>query len=71
MSAARNENGADLMPLDFNHMITRLIQADPKKLSQALATDVIKAQEKAKANIEQAKREIADGARPRKGRFRL
>jgi len=71
MSATRKKKGVDLTTLNFNQIIARFMQADPKELADALAADVLHSHEKAKANIEKARREIANGARTGKGRFRL
>ena len=71
MSATSKKKGADLMSLDFNQIVARFLRAGPKELADALAADFVQSHEKAKANIEKARREIEDGARPRKGRFRI
>jgi predicted lipid-binding transport protein (Tim44 family) len=71
MSATSKRKGADLMSLDFNQIIARFIHADPKEVAEALASDVMQSHERARADIEKAKREIENGARPKKGRFRL
>ena len=60
-----------LMSLDFFQMIASLFQAGPKKLADGVAGDVMQAREKAQAHIEQARTEIANGARPPERHFRL
>lgn len=42
-----------------------------EELAEAIAADMVEGQERAKKRIEEARGEIKDGARPRKGRFRL
>ena len=71
MRATSKKKGAGLMSLDFKQIAARFIPADPKAVADALAADFMQSHEKAKANIEKARREIDDGARPRKGRFRI
>ena len=71
MSVTSKKKGADLMSLNFNQIVARFIRADSKELADALAADFVQSLEKAKENIEKSRREIEDGARPRKGRFRI
>ncbi len=42
-----------------------------KKLAETIAADVVEGRERAEKHIAEARQEIEDGARPRKGRFRL
>jgi hypothetical protein len=69
--SATKEKSVDLMSLDFNQVVARFMHADPKELAEALAADFARSHAEAKANIEKARREIENGARSRKGRFRL
>jgi hypothetical protein len=62
---------SQLMKTEFDESIARLIQTDPTALAQAMAAEAIKQREIANKQITESRREIEDGARPRKGRFRL
>jgi hypothetical protein len=42
-----------------------------EKLARAVASDVLEARERAEKRIKRARKEIEDGALPKKGRFRL
>ena len=70
MSASKAKT-IDLISLDFPDVIARFMQADPKELAKALAADFERAHEEAKINIEKSRRELANGGRSGKGRFRL
>jgi hypothetical protein len=51
--------------------LARLIRTKPEELAEEIASDVLEGRERAKRRIADARREIEDGARPRKGRFRI
>ena len=57
--------------IPFGEAVERFLQTKPDELAEALAQDVLKGRERAKKRIANARREIEDGARPKKGRFRL
>ena len=56
---------------ELDETLARLLQTDPEELAAAVAAEVAKQREDAYRRISDARREIEDGARPRKGRFRL
>jgi hypothetical protein len=58
-------------PMPLDEALARFIQADPKELAEKLAEDVIKRRKSVERQIDDVGREIEDGGRPRKGRFRL
>lgn len=56
---------------DLDETLARLLRTDPEELAATMAAEVAKQREDANRRISDARREIEDGARPRKGRFRL
>jgi len=60
-----------LSDLAFDEALARYIQTKPEELAEEVASDVLKGRARAKKRIADARKEIEDGARPRKGRFRL
>ena len=61
----------DLPGMDFNEALERLIHTDPNELRESLVADMLKKDAEIQERIKAARQEIEDGARPRKGRFRL
>jgi hypothetical protein len=63
------------MPRDFDEKfketLARFIRVDPKEVINAVTSDLLKQREDARRRIEAVRRELEDGARPRRGRFRL
>jgi hypothetical protein len=57
--------------IPFSEALAKFINTDPRELAEAVAADVINARERAQRRVEEARKEIADGSRPGKGRFRL
>jgi hypothetical protein len=57
--------------MPFGEAVERFLRTKPDELAESLAADVLQTRERAKKRIQDARKEIADGARPRKGRFRL
>lgn len=57
--------------MEFEEALKRFTQTGPSELIESLAGDVLESQERIKERIEGARQEIEDGARPKKGRFRL
>jgi hypothetical protein len=55
----------------FGEALARFIRTDPKQAAEAIAGEVLQERDEAKRRIEEARKELNDGARPRKGRFRL
>jgi hypothetical protein len=49
----------------------RFIHTDARELADRLAANVLKGRKRAEKRIKEARQEIEDGARPRKGRFGL
>jgi hypothetical protein len=60
-----------LSDMPFDEALARFIQTNPDELAEEVASDVLKGRQRAKKRIADARREIEDGARPKKGRFRL
>lgn len=69
MSKRRKPSGRAKTP--FFSALTRFVHAKPQHLAETIASDVIQMRELAQRRIEDARKEIEDGARPRRGRFRL
>lgn len=67
----RKNKPAALIETEFDEAVARLIQTNPTELAEAMTAEVVKQREMANKRITEARREIEDGARPRKGRFRL
>jgi hypothetical protein len=57
--------------MKFNEAWARFIQTDPREVVEAIAGQILKQRKDAEQRIEQVRKELEDGARPRKGRFRL
>jgi hypothetical protein len=57
--------------MGFDEALKRFVQTNPSELIESLAGGVLESQERIKKRIEGARQEIEDGARPKKGRFRL
>lgn len=70
MTDRKNKPPASL-DMSFGEALERFAQTKPGELAETLAADVLQGRERAKKQIERARQEIEDGARPRKGRFRL
>jgi hypothetical protein len=60
-----------LSDMSFDEALERFIGTKPEELAEEVASDVLKGRKRAKKQIADARKEIEDGARPRKGRFRL
>lgn len=56
---------------NFGEALARLIQAHPMELPKAVGAEIVHAHDRARQKIAAARKEIDDGARPKKGRFRL
>lgn len=67
----RKKPPRELEDIPFGEAVERFLQTKPGELAETLAADVLQARERATKRIQDARREIEDGARPRKGRFRL
>jgi len=57
----------DLAEVEFGEALERLIQTDPDEL----ATEIQKGKRAAERQEKRVKKEIKDGARPKRGKFRL
>lgn len=57
--------------MPFGEALKRLIRTDPKELAEATAAEVLLIRERANKHLQAVRKELEDGARPRKGRFRL
>lgn len=57
--------------LGFGEALARFIGTDPKELQAPTPGDILREREKIRKRIESTEREIEDGARPKRGRFRL
>jgi hypothetical protein len=56
---------------DLSQALAQLLRTDPHKVVEAITGSLIKQREDAKRRIEEVRKELEDGARPRTGRFRL
>src|ERR1051325_892106 len=59
------------LDMTFGEALARFIGTDPRELVEAVTGDILKKRQDAEQRIKQARKELEDGARPRKGRFRL
>ena len=59
------------LDMTFGEALARFIGTDPRELVEAVTGDILKKRQDAEQRIKQARRELEDGARPRKGKFRL
>jgi hypothetical protein len=57
--------------MEFDDALKRYIENDPGEIAGAIAGGILRQREDANRHIERVKKELQDGARPRKGRFRL
>ena len=55
----------------FCEALARFIKTDPKELAEATAAEVFEARERARKHRAEVKEELENGARPKRGRFRL
>jgi hypothetical protein len=67
----RKRSQKPLTDMSVGQALARLMQTKPKELAESIASDVVKGRDRAKKRIQDARKEIEDGARPKKGRFRL
>lgn len=56
---------------EFDEVVARLLQTNPRELAASVAAEASRRQEEVRQRVVAARKEIEDGARPRKGRFRL
>ena len=68
---AQKRKRQDPVESPFDEAVARFLQTDPNELAKSLAADAIKMREQVQRRIEAARKEIEDGARPKRGRFRL
>ena len=66
----RKKKPAEL-DMTLGEALARFIGTNPKEVVAAVAGTILKQREDAEQRIKQVRRELEDGARPRKGRFRL
>lgn len=59
------------LDMPFGEALARFMQTDPKGVIEAVAGGILKQRADAERRIAQVRKELEDGARPRKGRFRL
>lgn len=57
--------------LSFGDALGRFIQTKPEELQESLSADMVQKEAEIRKRIKATRQEIEDGARPRKGRFRL
>lgn len=55
----------------FSDAMARFTRTNPRELAEAIAANVVEIEERTRMRIKEARKEIEDGARPRRGRFRL
>jgi len=59
------------LDMSFAQALARFAKTNPKKLAEATAAEVLQIREKADKHLQAVRKELEDGARPRKRRFRL
>jgi hypothetical protein len=59
------------LDMAFGEALARFVRTDPKELAEATAAEVLQQREDAKKHQQAVRKELEDGARPRRGRFRL
>jgi hypothetical protein len=57
--------------MTFEQVASRYLKGDPKKLAEVIAADILALRDSVDKRLENARREIENGARPKQGRFRL
>jgi hypothetical protein len=67
----RKRQRGDVIESEFDEALARLLQTDPAELAASVAADTIKMREQVQRRVAAARKEIEDGARPKRGRFRL
>lgn len=55
----------------FDEALARLLQTKPEELPESLRADMLQKQVEVRERIKARLREIDDGGRPKRGRFRL
>ena len=70
MTAQKKKQAAKIES-EFDDVVARLIQTNPTELAEAMAAEVLQQRERVNKRFAEARKEIEDGARPRKGRFTL
>ena len=68
---AQKQKRQDPVASPFDEVVARFLQTNPNELAEALAADAIKMREQVRRRVDAARKEIEDGARPKRGRFRL
>jgi uncharacterized protein YqfA (UPF0365 family) len=71
MTRKKREPSMDMADLNVGEAIARLLQTDPAELDETLANSVLEREAKIRQRVKDAREEIDDGGRPRRGRFRL
>lgn len=67
----RKRSHKPLTGMSMEEAFARFVQTKPEELAESISADVLKGRERAKKHIQDVRKEIEDGARPKKGRFRL
>ena len=57
--------------MSLDEALARFLQTDQKELDEGMVTKVLEREALIKRRVEERGKEIADGGRPRKGRFRI
>lgn len=71
MTKSKDKELVQPKKLGLSNAVKRTLRTDLGKLAETVAEDVLKERERARKRIQDARQEIEDGARPRKGRFHL
>jgi len=66
-----NKRKKEFPAIPFDEALARLLQTDPKELKEEFAADILQKRQATEKRIADVRKELKDGARPRKGRFRL
>ena len=59
------------LEMGFDEALGRLMQTDPKEIAEMAVAEILQQRQAASKRIAEVRKELEDGARPRKGRFRL
>lgn len=71
MSSSHIRKDVDQSDTTFDDKVVHPLKDNADCFVESIASEVLKSRKQAKAKIIEVEREISDGARPKKGRFRL
>ena len=59
------------LDMAFEEALARFSRTDPKEIADAFVAEIMQKRQDAEKRINEVTKELEDGARPKKGRFRL